>query len=79
MFLFCKMNIFLFSSLLDMIIVLVGRWVSGGWWYVSRWLMNRWLMDLFTDSYYKVCQVLQSVTGITNCSVICPTYTKYKF
>ena len=62
MFVFCKMNIFLFSSLLDMIILLVGLWVSGGWCYVSRWLMNRWLTDFITDSCYKVCQVLQSVT-----------------
>ena len=62
MFVFCKMNIFLFSSLLHMIILLVGWCVSGGWCYVSRWLMNRWLTDFITDSCYKVCHVLQSVT-----------------
>ena len=31
MFVFCKMNVLLFSSLLNMIIGSVGRWVYGRW------------------------------------------------
>ena len=31
MFVFCKVNILLFSSLLNIVIASVGRWVGGRW------------------------------------------------
>ena len=44
MFVFCKVNVLLFSSLLNMIIGSVGRWVCGRWvgesagkWSVVGW------------------------------------------
>ena len=44
MFVFCKVNVLLFSSLLNMIIASVGRWVCGrtisgsvGKWSVVGW------------------------------------------
>ena len=50
---FCKLNTLLFSSLLNMIIASVGRWLDGQWvggsvgkWLVVGWWVGGWLMDL---------------------------------
>ena len=52
-FMFCKVNILLFSSLLNIIApsggrCVVGRWVGGsvGEWSVGRWLVDWWSVDL---------------------------------
>ena len=44
-FMFCKVNILLFSSLLNMITASVGWWGSGRW-SVGRWPVGRWSADL---------------------------------
>ena len=38
---FCKVNIMLFSSLLNLITESLGRWVSG-WWVSGRWSVVGW-------------------------------------
>ena len=49
-FMFCKVNILLFSSLLSMIIASVGRWVSGRWW-VGWWSVD--LIEPFEKMYFS--------------------------
>ena len=44
---FCKVNILLFSSLLNMITASVGRWVGG------RWVSGRWSVDLIKPIYLR--------------------------
>ena len=41
---FCKVNIMLFSSLLNMITESLGRWVGGRWvvWSVGKWSVVGW-------------------------------------
>ena len=43
-FMFCKLNILLFSSLLNMITASVGRWVSSRWvgGSVGKWSVVSW-------------------------------------
>ena len=45
-----KMNIFLLSSLLNMIINLVSRWVGG---LVVGWSVGRWSVDLIKPVFIK--------------------------
>ena len=40
-FMFCKVNILLFSSLLNMTTASVGRWVGGS---VGKWSVVGWLV-----------------------------------
>ena len=44
-FMFCKVNILLFSSLLNMITASVDRWIVNRW-VSGRWSVGRWSVDL---------------------------------
>ena len=41
-FVFCKLNVLLFSSLVNIVITSVGRWVDGRLVF-DRWVGGRWI------------------------------------
>ena len=47
MFMFCKVNIFLFSTRLNMITASVGQWLVG------RWLVGWWSVDLIKAHQWR--------------------------
>ena len=70
---FCKVNIMLFSSLLDMITESLSRWVGGRWvggsvdkWSVVGWSVGRWSVDLIKPLKNIILVILFSYfKGIT--------------
>ena len=67
-FIFCKVNIMLFSILLSITASLgrsvggsVGRWVSGRWSF-GRWSVGQWSLDLIKsnkEAVFQACKLIK--------------------
>ena len=57
MFMFCKVNIFLFSTRLNMITASVGQWLVGpcvsDWWLFDQWFVGWLSVDLIKAHQWR--------------------------